>query len=231
MSVQRRHVCVVTETYPPEINGVASTLAQLVTGMRARGHTVSLVRPRQPSVDPRGRGRDPETMLVAGMRLPGYGGARIGLPAGVALRAAWGRRRPDAAYVATEGPLGWSAVRASAALGISAYGGFHTNFQSYVQHYRAGWLRHPIAAYLRRFHNATAGTFVATVHLRDELAAAGFRNLTPRDSLSGVPALGSRAWPSGSRSAVRRYAEPQVFLSSLGGLTSPCRRGQRAGRT
>jgi glycosyltransferase involved in cell wall biosynthesis len=178
MSVQRRHVCIVTETYPPEINGVASTLAQLVGGMRARGHTVSLVRPRQPSIDVRGLRPDSETMLVAGMRLPGYGGARIGLPAGAALRAAWSWRRPDAAYVATEGPLGWSAVRAGAALGIPAYGGFHTNFQSYVQHYRAGWLRLPIAAYLRRFHNATAGTFVSTVHLRDELAAAGFTNLS-----------------------------------------------------
>ena len=74
------HVCIVTETYPPEINGVALTLAQLVSGMRARGHDVSLVRPRQPAVDvPRGS-PEPATLLVGGMRLPGYKGLRIGLP-------------------------------------------------------------------------------------------------------------------------------------------------------
>lgn len=43
----RRHICVVTETYPPEINGVAITLSRLVNGLRARGNRVSVVHPRQ----------------------------------------------------------------------------------------------------------------------------------------------------------------------------------------
>ncbi|TMK33775.1 MAG: glycosyltransferase family 1 protein [Actinobacteria bacterium] len=177
MAVVVSHVCLVTETYPPEINGVAATLAQLASGMRARGHTVSLVRPVQPAVDARGRRREPGTLLVAGMRLPGYKGLRLGFPAGAVLRAVWTRNRPDAVYVATEGPLGWSAVRAGAALGIPVYSGFHTNFDRYMQHYGAGWLRRPIAAYLRRFHNATAGTLVSTPRLRAELEAAGFERL------------------------------------------------------
>jgi hypothetical protein len=71
--MERRHLCVVTETYPPEINGVATTLAQLVSGMRARGHRVSLVRPRQ-RVDAPGPGADATTTLVAGLRLAGYRG-------------------------------------------------------------------------------------------------------------------------------------------------------------
>src|SRR5882724_2123690 len=176
MVVVASHVCIVTETYPPEINGVASTLAHLASGMRERGHIVSLVRPRQPSIDVPGR-REPRTLRVGGMRLPGYKGLRIGFPAGAALRTVWSRSRPDAVYVATEGPLGWSAARAGAALGIPVYSGFHTNFDRYMQHYGAGWLRRPIAAYLRHFHNATAGTLVSTPRLRDELAAAGFERL------------------------------------------------------
>ncbi|HEY7542839.1 MAG TPA: glycosyltransferase family 1 protein [Methylomirabilota bacterium] len=171
------HVCIVTETYAPEINGVASTLGRLASGMRARDHTVSLVRPRQPADDVPGRRPEPGTLLVSGMRLPGYKGLQLGFPAGAALRAAWSRRRPDAVYVATEGPLGWSAVRAGAALGIRVYSGFHTNFDRYVRHYGPGWLQRPIAAYLRRFHNATAGTLVSTERLRAELAAAGFERL------------------------------------------------------
>jgi glycosyltransferase involved in cell wall biosynthesis len=172
----RRHFCVVTETYPPEINGVATTLAHLVSGLRAHGHRVSLVRPRQ-RVDPSGPGADATTTLVAGVRLPGYRGLQLGLPAGAVLRAAWTRRRPDAVYVATEGPLGWSALRAGTALGVPVYSGFHTNFHTYVGHYGAGWLRNAAAAYLRRFHNASTGTIVATECLRAELAAAGFVNL------------------------------------------------------
>ena len=177
MVVVASRVCIVTETYAPEINGVASTLARLASGMRERGHTVSLVRPRQPAVDVPGRRPTPGTLLVPGMRLPGYKGLQLGFPAGAALRAAWSRNRPDAVYVATEGPLGWSAVRAGVALGIRVCSGFHTNFDRYVGHYRAGWLRRPIAGYLRRFHNATAGTFVSTERLRHELEAAGFERL------------------------------------------------------
>ena len=40
-------IAVVTETYPPEVNGVAVTAARFVEGLRARGHQIQLVRPRQ----------------------------------------------------------------------------------------------------------------------------------------------------------------------------------------
>jgi len=39
------------------------------------------------------------------------------------------------------------------------------------------WLRNPIMAYLRKFHNRTASTMVPTDALRSELALSGFRNL------------------------------------------------------
>jgi glycosyltransferase involved in cell wall biosynthesis len=102
----------------------------------------------------------------------------MGFPAGSTIRTEWSRCRPDAVYVATEGPLGWCAVRAGAALRIPVYSGFHTNFDQYMGHYGAGWLRRPIASYLRRFHNATRGTLVATQCLRDELQASGFERLS-----------------------------------------------------
>lgn len=45
-------VSMVTETYPPEINGVAMTLSRLVEGMLSAGHDVELVRPKQDRYDP-----------------------------------------------------------------------------------------------------------------------------------------------------------------------------------
>ncbi|MDT9646892.1 glycosyltransferase family 1 protein, partial [Pseudomonas sp. JV245A] len=38
------HITLITETFPPEINGVANTLGRLCEGLRARGHQVELVR-------------------------------------------------------------------------------------------------------------------------------------------------------------------------------------------
>lgn len=168
-----RHVCVVTETYPPEVNGVALTIERLVHGLRARGHRVSLVRPRRPGDDAAAE----DTTLVAGLPVPGYPGVRVGWPAGASLRARWRADRPDAVYVATPGPLGWSAVRAARGLGLPALSGFHTNFHRYARHYHAGWLRPLVGHGLRRFHDATAATLVATDDLRAELRAAGFGRL------------------------------------------------------
>jgi glycosyltransferase involved in cell wall biosynthesis len=80
-------------------------------------------------------------------------------------------------YVATEGPLGWSALRAARRLRVPVLSGFHTNFHGYARHYRGGWLAPAVVRYLRWFHNRTDGTLVATHDLRGQLQAHGFANL------------------------------------------------------
>jgi len=170
-------VCIVTETFPPEVNGVTLTLGHLVRGLRARGHRVSLVRPRQPGVDRAGDPVDPEVTLVPGLALPGYAAVRMGLPAGARLRARWGHRPPDAVYVATEGPLGWSAVRAARRLRLPVVAGFHTNFHRYARHYHLGWAGGLVERYLRSLHNRATGTLVATAELREHLHRRSFRNV------------------------------------------------------
>lgn len=174
----QRHFCIVTETYPPEVNGVALTLAHLVKGLRAQEYAVSVVRPRQEASDGLGYGSDPTATLVRGLPLPGCGGTQFGLPAGGLLRRSWMQHPPDVVYVATEGPLGWSAVCAARHLEIPVFSGFHTNFDSYSRYYRAGWLQPLAFRYLRSFHNRTAGTLVPSVDLRDRLQALGFKDVS-----------------------------------------------------
>ena len=50
---QRLNLVLVTETYAPEINGVAMTLGRLVDGLAARGHRITIIRPRQRHESPR----------------------------------------------------------------------------------------------------------------------------------------------------------------------------------
>jgi glycosyltransferase involved in cell wall biosynthesis len=172
-----RHICVITETYPPEVNGVAFTLAHLVDGLSARGHAVSVVRPYQQASDPPDCRCGPDVTLVPSLPFPWYWELQVGIPAGGILRSCWRQHRPDVVYVATQGPLGWSAVRTARRLGIPVFSGFHTNFHSYSKYYGAGWLRPVIVGYLRRFHNRTHGTLVPSLDLRDQLHAAGFKNV------------------------------------------------------
>ncbi len=161
---------IVTETWAPEINGVALTVQSLEEGLRARGHAVELIRPRQR----RGQRSAKHERLVAGLPLPRYPGLRFGLPATDKLVAAWHFQRLDAIYVATEGPLGWSALRAARALRIPVATGFHTRFDRYMRDYGVPFMAPVALAWMRRFHNAAQATLVPTEALREELRDLGF---------------------------------------------------------
>ncbi|MPZ43679.1 MAG: glycosyltransferase [Betaproteobacteria bacterium] len=175
---ERLRIAVVTETYPPEINGVAATLGVMVHGMIARGHSVEVIRPSQRS-DRSGSTRAPHAeVLVRGVPIPGYGSLRMGLPATRLLKKRWRTLRPDVVQVATEGPLGWSATRAARQVGVPVASEFHTNFHAYSKHYGAGWLHGVIARYLRNLHNAAALTMVPTRELAESLSQRGFERVT-----------------------------------------------------
>ena len=172
---------VVTETWPPEINGVALTVQALAHGLLARGHAVEVVRPRQPGDrhDPAGERSDGAlaTLLMRGAALPRYPGLRFGLPAMRALGRHWRQARPDAVYVAPEGPRGWSAARAAARLGIPVATGLHTRFDRYMRDYGMPWLEGTALAWMRRFHNRADATLVPTLELGRFLQAHGFERV------------------------------------------------------
>jgi glycosyltransferase involved in cell wall biosynthesis len=167
----------VTETYPPEVNGVARTVSEMVEGLRLRGHSIQLVRPRQNGADRAFLDGNLEEVLGRGIAIPRYPQLKLGLPARRALRRQWSLRRPDVVHIATEGPLGWSALAAARDLDLPAATDFHTNFHTYSRHYGVGWLARPVVAYLRRFHNRADCTLVPTAELAEDLARDGFQRL------------------------------------------------------
>jgi glycosyltransferase involved in cell wall biosynthesis len=170
-------IACVTETYPPEVNGVACTMACIVEGLHRRNHDVQLVRPRQTAADAGHAGPGVQHLLMRGLPIPQYPHLRMGLPAKQALVRQWVHQRPDVVHIATEGPLGWSALQAALKLKLPVASDFRTNFHNYSRHYRIGWLSRPILAYLRKFHNRTGCTMVPTTRLRGELEAQGFERL------------------------------------------------------
>jgi glycosyltransferase involved in cell wall biosynthesis len=176
-----RRVAMVTETYPPEVNGVAMSMARLVNGLHERGHDVQLVRPLQKSQQTLAPSdiADPRLgeVLTRGCPIPRYPHLRMGLPAQRTLVRLWSQRRPDVVHIATEGPLGWSALQAAQYLELPVTTDFRTNFHAYGQHYGIGWLAAPILAYLRGFHNQAHCTMVPTDAVRGDLAARGFERL------------------------------------------------------
>lgn len=178
ISSMQLRVAVVTETYPPEINGVAMTSGRLVEGLLQRGAHVQLIRPRQGEADQATCHTYFEEVLARGVPIPRYGNLKMGLPARRALVAHWTLCRPDVVHLVTEGPLGWSALTAARKLRLPVVSDFHTNFHSYSRHYGVGWLHKPIAAYLRGFHNRTDATLVPTHAMQRELMAQGYKRVS-----------------------------------------------------
>jgi len=174
------NLVLVTETYSPEINGVAMTLGRLVDGLAARGHRITIVRPRQRHESPRYSVTQRlacRQIRLPGVPIPGYPQLRLGLPAARRLRKVWTLNRPDLVHVATEGPLGASAITTARRMGIPVTSSFHTNFDQYTRDYRIGWFKPVVAAWLRHIHNRTLRTFVPTRDLRARLETEGYLNL------------------------------------------------------
>lgn len=196
----------VTETYPPEINGVAMTLSRLVGGMVARGHHVEVVRPRQhrndhghengsppgsadgsvagnPSGGAGGAGGGASggggvcEFTVAGLPLPRYDGLHFGLPARGKLLERWRRTCPEVVHIATEGPLGVTALMAAKKLGIPVSSSFHTNFHQYGKHYGFNFVADGVLRYLGAVHNRTSCTMVPSADVQEMLQRRGFRNV------------------------------------------------------
>lgn len=170
-------IAVVTETWPPEVNGVALTLSRLIQELSLRQHTIQLIRPRQTPQETESSREGWSELLLKGMPIPRYPELKLGFPSKKSLVQAWTLKRPDIVHIATEGPLGWSALQAARVLRLPISSDFRTNFQSYSKHYGVGWLQKPIVAYLRKFHNRTHCTMVPTHAMREELQALGFHHL------------------------------------------------------
>lgn len=170
-------LAIVTETYPPEVNGVALSLSRFVEGLCALNHEIQLIRPRQQSDKTAMPRKELQEVLTSGLPIPNYPNLKMGLPAKKRLVSQWMKRRPDLVHIVTEGPLGWSALEAARKLKIPVSSDFRTNFHSYSQHYGIGWLKRPIVGYLKKFHNKTGLTTVPTEHMRHELTSLGFRNV------------------------------------------------------
>jgi glycosyltransferase involved in cell wall biosynthesis len=169
------YIAVVTETYTPDINGVAMTCERMVSGLSRRGHRIQLVRTQDPKA-PIAEHVD-EDIRVRGFAVPWYPDVRFGLITARRLIRAWTKDRPDIVQVVTEGPLGLAALRAARKLGIPAISDFHTLFDHYTRYYKMGWMQGMAEGYLRWFHHQSLATLVPTNALRETLAAHGYHDL------------------------------------------------------
>lgn len=164
----------ITDTYPPDINGVARTLSTLAGGLAERGHVVEIVTTLDVKT---GETESLKRHVTLALPLIGYPGLRMGIATTWKMKAMFGSFKPDVLYVATETPLGIASIRAAAKLGIPVVSGFHTNFQSYLENYHLPGLEYVAQSFLRNIHNQTARTLTPSADTAAMLQRWGIKDV------------------------------------------------------
>ena len=154
----RLKIAIVTETWSPEINGVALSLLQLCKGLQKQGHKILLIRPEQKQSCQEFLPN--KECLVKAQSIPKYPSLQFGWPQFLKVSNALDTFAPNVVHIVTEGPLGLSVLQAAKAKGIPVSSGFHSPFQEFSRFFDLAFLVKPIQHYLRWFHNNTQMTCI-----------------------------------------------------------------------
>lgn len=154
----RLKIAIVTETWSPEVNGVALSLLHICKGLQKLGHKILLIRPFQKVAC--SEFIPNKECLVHGQVIPKYGQMQFGWPQYRKVSKAFDEFMPDVVHIVTEGPLGLAVLQAAKSKGIPVTSGFHSAFQDFSRFYDLAFMLKPIQHYLKWFHNNTLVTCV-----------------------------------------------------------------------
>jgi glycosyltransferase involved in cell wall biosynthesis len=155
-------LALITDAWHPQVNGVVTTLHELVEALGPMGVEVTVLHPG----------------LFQSRPCPGYAGIDLAVRPYKALAQMLDQCSPDAVHIATEGPLGWAARKHCLKRGWQFTTAFHTKFPEILK----AALRVPLFvgyALFRRFHRPSSGVMVPTQGVLQMLQARGFKNLKP----------------------------------------------------
>ena len=155
-------LALVTDAWHPQVNGVVTTLQELVVALAPLGVQVDVIHPG----------------LFPNRPCPGYKGIDLAVRPARALTQMLDSLQPDAIHLATEGPLGWAARRYCQKRKLAFTTAFHTKFPEILN----AALRVPLSwgyALFRHFHRPSSGVMVPTQGVLDMLQARRFQQLKP----------------------------------------------------
>ncbi|MGW3291094.1 glycosyltransferase family 4 protein [Streptomyces sp. NPDC001002] len=168
-------VVIVTESFPPDVNGVAHCALQTARHLVDRGHAPVVVAPA-PAPGNRPDASAPCPVVhVPSLPLPGYPQVRVALPSR-RLAATLVEHRADVVHLASPFILGVRGMAAAARLGIPAVAVYQTDLAGYARTYvgageAAAWRR------IRSVHSAADLTLAPSSAAMHDLEAHGVPRL------------------------------------------------------
>src|SRR6266536_2198211 len=171
-------VAIITESFPPDVNGVAHCVLRVAELLTSHGHHPLVIAPQPPRAS-----RDEKTsypfpvVRVPAVPLPGYPGFRLGLP-GRRVRAALLRHRAELVHLASPVVLGAHGAAVARRLGLPTVAGDQTDLPSYARPYRFGRAGEAFAwRGLRGIHNGAVRTLAPSTVTATGLLGQGIENV------------------------------------------------------
>jgi phosphatidylinositol alpha 1,6-mannosyltransferase len=170
-------VAIITESFPPDVNGVANSVVRVAEHLHSRGHEPLVVAPL-PAVGRRAiTGRLPYPVVrVPSVPMPGYPNFRLGLPTRRIAAALLGHRA-ELVHLASPFLLGSIGARVAARLGLPAVAVYQTDVAAYARHYRLGWGERAAWRWLRRVHNGAERTLAPSSAAATTLLSNGIERV------------------------------------------------------
>ncbi|GIJ57959.1 glycosyltransferase family 4 protein [Virgisporangium aurantiacum] len=170
-------VAIVTESFPPDVNGVANSVVRVADHLRARGHEPLVVAPAPAAGCRSVAGPLPYPVVrVPSVPMPGYPAFRLGLPSrriAAALRA----HHTDVVHLASPFFLGGTGSRVTTRLGLPSVAVYQTDVAAYARLYRFGWGERTAWRWLRQIHNSAGRTLAPSTAAATALLANGIRRV------------------------------------------------------
>lgn len=202
-------IAYVTESFPPDVNGVAHTAVRVAEHLVSRGHQPLVIAPEPASGRPRPDAAfDFPVVRVPSLAVPAYRGFRVGLP-GPQVRATMADHRADLVHLAGPFVLGAGGGTAARRLRLPVVAVYATDMPAYARAYHAGPAGRAICWHrLRRIHNAADRTLAPSTATAAELLAHGFERVW----------LWARGVDSSRFDPVKRSARLRAELAPAGEL-------------
>ncbi|MFC7482608.1 glycosyltransferase family 4 protein [Luedemannella flava] len=211
-------IAIITESFPPDVNGVANSVVRVAEHLVARGHEPLVIAPA-PGLTARGYpgAFGFPVMRVPSVPLPAYKGFRLGLPS-AKLTTTLRDFAPDLVHLASPVALGARGVVLTDQLDLPTVAVYQTDLPAYARLYRLGIGEAAAWAWLRAVHNGADRTLAPSTSTADSLVAQGIRRVWLWQR--GVDAV--RYHPGKRSDAVRAALAPggEIIVGYVGRLAA-----------
>lgn len=170
-------IAIVTESFPPDVNGVAHSVVRTAEHLVARGYEPLVIAPAPAGARSRAADRLPYPVVrIPSLPLPRYQGFRLGVPT-ARLAGALLAHQPDVVHLASPFILGAAGATLAARHGVPAVAVYQTDVASYARAYRVGWGETAAWRRLREIHNSAQRTLAPSTRAAADLIANGVQRI------------------------------------------------------